>query len=179
MRLALVLSLADCVLLGCAHYATWHDFTRSPNYWPPHSMVLEVSRSKTTQAADAAGFVDATVRALQDALRARGVEGIVRDAGEHPPTARLELEFVTWQPGRGEVTHLTESVRKEAFIAIVVKARSADDRVTLAGRVEGADLESNGGTREAAEAAARSIARALADAHYTPTVLKSLATSLP
>jgi hypothetical protein len=167
------------LLLGCAHYATWHDFVRSSNYQPPCSISIVVSRSSSVQAADAAGFVDATVRAVQDELHARGVEGSVPDAGERPPAPRLELEFVSWQPGLGAVTHLTESVRKEAFIAILVKARAEDDRVTLQGRVDGADLTSNESTHEAAEAAGRSIARALADAEYQPKTPKSLATSLP
>ncbi|HSU40120.1 MAG TPA: hypothetical protein VLJ38_11140 [Polyangiaceae bacterium] len=138
-----------------------------------------VSRSNTVQAADEAGFVDATVRAVEEELHARGVEGIVRGAGEHPPAPRLELTFVSWQPGRGAVTHLTESERKQAFIAILVKARAEYDRVTLEGRVEGADLASSEGTHEAAEAAGRSIGRALADADYMPKAPQSLATSLP
>jgi hypothetical protein len=178
MRSDLIFSFAGCLLLGCAHYATWHDFVRSSNYRPPCSISIAVSRSNTVQAADAAGFVDATVRAVQQELHERGVEGIVR-AGEHPPAPRLELTFVSWQPGRGAVTHLTESERKQAFIAILVKARAEDDRVTLEGRVEGADLASSEGTHEAAEAAGRSIGRALADANYMPKAPQSLATSLP
>ncbi len=179
LRLRLVLSFAGCSLLGCAHYATWHDFVRSPNYRTPCSISIVVSRSSTVQAADEAGFVDATVRAVQDELRARGVEGIVGGAGEHPQASRLELEFVSWQPGHGAVTHLTESVRKEAFIAIVVKARAEDGRVTLEGRVEGAEFASNESTHGAAAAAARAIGRAVADAEYKPKTPKELATSLP
>lgn len=174
-----VLSLAGCALLGCAHYATWHDFERRPNYQRPYSLAITVSRSSSVQAADEAGFVDATVHALEDELHDRGVQRVTPEAGRHPPSPRVELDFVSWQPGRGAVTELTESVRKEAFIAIVVKALAEDGRVTLEGRVDGADLAAVQGTREAAEAAARSIARVLADADYTPKTPKSLATSLP
>jgi len=174
-----LLSFAGCSLLGCAHYATWHDFTRSPNYRPPCTIAIAVSRSSSVQAADDGGFVDATVRAVQAELHARGVEGSVPGAGEHPPPPRLELEFVSWQPGHGPVTHLTDSARREAFIAILVRARAEDERVTLEGRVDGADLATSEGAHEAAAAAGRSIGRALADAEYTPKAPKSLATSLP
>jgi hypothetical protein len=179
VRLDLVLSFAACSLLGCAHYAAWHDFVRSPNYRAPRSISIAVSRSDTVQGADEARSVDATVRAVQDELHARGVEGTVRDAGAHPQVPRVELDFVAWLPGRGVVTRLTESTRKEAFMAIFVKAFGDDGRITLEGRVDGADLASTEGTREAAEAAGRSIGRALAVAAYKPDAPKSLATSLP
>jgi hypothetical protein len=179
VRLELAFLVAACSLFGCAPYATWHDFVRSPNYRAPSSISIAVSRSNTVQAADEAGFVDATVRAVQNELRGRGVEGVVRASSDGAPAPRLELEFVCWQPGRGPVTHLTESVREEAFIAILVKALTNDDRLLLEGRVDGADLAAREGTRDVAEAAGRSIARAVADAEYKPKSPKSLATSLP
>lgn len=178
MRLELLSLFTAGTLFGCTHYASWHAFKRGPNYRAPRSMSIVVARSDAVRAVDDAGFVEATVRAASEELRSRGVEGRVFDAVA-PPGPRADLTFVVWKPGQGPLPAMTEAMRDESFIEVLVSVVNEDGNAVLAGRVDGVELTRGANTHDAAEATGRSIARALADDAYVPKSSTSLETTLP
>lgn len=172
--------VVSCLALGCTHYANWHDFARSPGYRVPASIPIVVSRSDAVRAADDGGFVDATLRVVEDDLRERGVEGrVLAASASSPPSPRVELAFVVWIAGSGAVPHFSAGMFGRSYMVVEVKALSAEGTVLLDGRVDGADIAYNASSRDAAAAAGHSIARALADAKFAPRPAGSLETSLP